>query len=78
MPKIVVRETESIEDALRRFKRDVSRSGTLAEARKREFYIKPSVDRKLKRQAARSNKKISTFLCFFICKYEMHFHINMI
>ena len=57
MPKIVVRETESIEDALRRFKRDVSRSGTLAEARKREFYVKPSVDRKLKRQAARSNKK---------------------
>ena len=46
MPKTVVREKESIEDALRRFKRDVSKSGTLAEARKREYYVKPSVDRK--------------------------------
>ena len=36
MAKTVVRENESIEDALRRFKRDVSRAGTLAEARKRE------------------------------------------
>ena len=34
MPKIVVKESESLEDALRRFKRDVSRSGTLQEARK--------------------------------------------
>lgn len=53
MPKIVVKESESIEDALRRFKRDVSRSGTLQEARKREYYVKPSVDRKMKRKSAR-------------------------
>lgn len=52
MSKTIVREKESIEDALRRFKRDVSRSGTLAEARKREFYVKPSVTRKMKRKAA--------------------------
>ncbi len=57
MPKTVVRENDTIEDALRRFKRDVSRSGVLAESRKREFYVKPSVNRKLKRQAARNNKK---------------------
>ena len=37
MPKTVVKDTESIEDALRRFKRDVSRSGTLAEVRKRTY-----------------------------------------
>ena len=36
MAKTIVRENESIEDALRRFKRDVSRSGTLAQARKKE------------------------------------------
>lgn len=50
MAKTVVRENESIEDALRRFKRDVSRSGTLAEARKREYYLKPSVSKKLKQK----------------------------
>ena len=36
--KTVVRKNESLEDALRRFKRSVSKTGTLAEARKREFY----------------------------------------
>lgn len=45
MAKTVVRENESLDDALRRFKRQVSRTGTLAEARKREFYVKPG-DRK--------------------------------
>lgn len=59
MPKTIVREKESIDDALRRFKRDVSRSGTLAEVRKREYYVKPSVNRKLKRQAARTNSRKS-------------------
>ena len=50
MPKTVVKENETIEDALRRFKRDVSRSGTLQEARKREYYLKPSVSKKLKQK----------------------------
>lgn len=68
MAKTVVRDTESIEDALKRFKRDVSKAGNLAEARKREFYIKPSVDRKMKQRANRAKKKqwfkhIS--MCFF-------------
>jgi small subunit ribosomal protein S21 len=48
MAKTIVRNNESLEEALKRFKRDVNRSGTLAEARKREYYIKPSVSRKLK------------------------------
>lgn len=46
MSKTVVRKNESLEDALRRFKRSVSKTGTLQEARKREFYEKPSVKRK--------------------------------
>ena len=54
MPKTVVRDNETIEDALRRFKRDLSRSGTLAEARKREHYVKPSVAKKMRTKA---NKK---------------------
>ena len=57
MAKTVVRENESLDDALRRFKRQVSRTGTLAEARKREFYVKPGLKRKLKSEAARKNNK---------------------
>jgi small subunit ribosomal protein S21 len=49
MAKTVVRENESIEDALRRFKRDVSRAGNLAQARKKEYYEKPSVTKKHKK-----------------------------
>lgn len=56
MSKTVVRKNESLEDALRRFKRSTSKAGTLAEARKREFYEKPSVKRKKKSEAARKRK----------------------
>ena len=56
MAKTSVHENESIDDALRRFKRSVSRSGTLQEYRKREFYEKPSVRRKLKSEAARKRR----------------------
>ena len=55
MPKTVVRDNESLDDALRRFKRQVNKAGTLAEARKREFYLKPGVKRKLKSEMARKN-----------------------
>ncbi len=57
MSKTVVRENESLDDALRRFKRSVSKSGTLQEYRKREFYEKPSVKKKLKSEAARKRNK---------------------
>lgn len=57
MPKTVVRDNESIDDALRRFKRDVSKSGNLQEAKKRQFYLKPSDVRKQKRQEARKKYK---------------------
>lgn len=52
-----IRKNESLEDALRRFKRDVSKSGTLSEYRKRSYYEKPSVRRKKKSEAARSKKR---------------------
>ncbi|MFV0255473.1 MAG: 30S ribosomal protein S21 [Erysipelotrichaceae bacterium] len=57
MPKVILRENEGLDDALRRFKRQVSRSGTLAEAKKREYYVKPGVARKLKSEAARKAKR---------------------
>ena len=57
MPRVVVKENESLDDALRRFKRQVSRNGTLAKARKREYYVKPGIKRKLKSEAARKARK---------------------
>ena len=53
MPKTIVRENETLDEALRRFKRLVNKAGTLQEARKREFYLKPGVRRKLKSEMAR-------------------------
>lgn len=53
LSKVIVKENEALDDALRRFKRQVSRNGTLAEARKREYYVKPGVKKKLKSEAAR-------------------------
>ncbi len=57
MAKVVVKENEALDDALRRFKRQVSRNGTLLEARKREYYVKPGVKRKLKSEAARKVRR---------------------
>lgn len=53
MPAIIVREGESFESALRRFKKQCERTGILSEVRKREHYEKPSVKRKGKIIAAR-------------------------
>lgn len=56
MAEIRVKENESLDSALRRFKRQCARSGVLAELRKREHYEKPSVKRKKKSEAARKRK----------------------
>jgi small subunit ribosomal protein S21 len=53
MPLIKVREDESLENALRRFKRKCEKSGILTEIKKRQHYEKPSVKRKRKALAAR-------------------------
>ena len=58
MSKVVVKENEQLDDALRRFKRQVSRNGTLLEVRKREYYIKPGLKRKLKSEAARKARRV--------------------
>ncbi|RIN48016.1 30S ribosomal protein S21 [Staphylococcus simulans] len=50
------RKNEALEEALRRFKRSVSKSGTIKEVRKRELYEKPSVKSKKKAEAARKRK----------------------
>ena len=53
--EIKVGENESLDNALRRFKRSCAQSGVISEVRKREHYEKPSVKRKLKSEAARRN-----------------------
>ena len=53
MPSVMVKEDESFESALRRFKKQCEKAGVLSELRKREHYEKPSVRRKKKALAAR-------------------------
>jgi small subunit ribosomal protein S21 len=53
MPLIKVREDESLENALKRFKRKCEKSGILTEIKKRQHYEKPCVRRKRKAIAAR-------------------------
>ncbi len=57
MSGIIIGENESIDSALKRFKRETARAGLMAEIRKREHYEKPSVKRKKKSEAARRKKK---------------------
>ena len=55
--EIQVKENESLDSALRRFKRQCALSGVMQEVRKREHYDKPSVKRKKKAEAARKKKR---------------------
>jgi small subunit ribosomal protein S21 len=56
MAEIRLGENESIESALRRFKRKIQRAGILAEVRRRKFYEKPSLKRKIKLAAAKKRR----------------------
>ena len=56
MAEVKVGENESIESALRRFKKKIQKAGILSEVKKRERYEKPSVKRKRKSEAARKRK----------------------
>ncbi|MEW6307540.1 MAG: 30S ribosomal protein S21 [Bacillota bacterium] len=56
MAEIRIGKNETLESALRRFKKQCQRAGVLAEARRREHYEKPSVRRKKKSEAARKRK----------------------
>ena len=53
MPVVNVREEESFENALRRFKRKCEKSGILTELKKRQHFEKPSVKRKRKEVQAK-------------------------
>lgn len=53
LPGIKVREGESLDQAIRRFKKQCEKAGILSELRKREYYEKPSIRRKRKEIAAK-------------------------
>ena len=57
MSTIIVGEHESVESALRRFKRKCSRVGIIGDLRKKEFYEKPSVRKRKKSEAARKRSR---------------------
>ena len=57
MPLIKVREDESLENALKRFKRKCEKSGVLGEIKKRQHYEKPSVKRKRKEAKRKKNAR---------------------
>lgn len=57
MSEVKIGKDETIESALRRFKRQIQRSGVLKEVRKREAYEKPSVRKKKKSIAAQRRKR---------------------
>ncbi len=61
MPNVRIRENEPFEVALRRFKRTCEKAGALTDLRKKEFFEKPSQERKRKRAAAvkRQAKRVS-------------------
>ena len=61
MPNVRVKDNEPFEIAIRRFKRACEKAGILAEVRRREFYEKPTQERKRKMAAAvkRTQKKVS-------------------
>lgn len=53
MSEVRLGENESIDSALRRFKKKIQKAGILSEVKRRETYEKPSLRRKRKAEAAR-------------------------
>ena len=58
LAQVQVRQNESLDQALRRFKKQIQQSGILKEAREHEHYEKPS-DKRRKAEAASRRKRLS-------------------
>lgn len=59
MSEVRLKDGESIDNALKRFKRNCAKSGVMAEVRKREYFESQSVRNRKKSEAARRNKNKS-------------------
>lgn len=59
MIKVIIQDSESLDKALKRFKKKYEKAGILKEFRRRQFFVKPSVDKKMnKERAIRKSKRI--------------------
>ena len=56
MSEVRIKDNESLDSALKRFKRNCAKAGVLSDLRKKEFYQSPSVKRRKKSEAARKKK----------------------
>ena len=54
--EVHIKDSESLDSALKRFKRNCQKSGVLSDLRRKEYYQSPSVKRRKKSEAARKNK----------------------
>mgnify|MGYP000361931598 CR=1 FL=1 len=59
MTKVILKEGESLERALKRFKKKVEAAGIIKDVRRREHYLKPSIRKKEKRIAAEKRRRRS-------------------
>ena len=59
MAKVIVKDGEALEKALKRFKKKAEAAGILKDVRKREHFVKPSVRRKEKQLAAEKRRRRS-------------------
>lgn len=57
MVKVVIRDNETLDEGLRKFKRSVNKAGILPDYRKHEFFLKKGLRRKLKSEMARRKGK---------------------
>ncbi len=61
MSEVRIKENESLDSALKRFKRNCAKDGVLSDLRKKEYYQSPSVKRRKKSEAARKNKNKKSY-----------------
>jgi small subunit ribosomal protein S21 len=60
MVRIIVRDNEHIDKAMRRFKRKVEKEGIMRDIKKKKHYLKPSEAKKEKRKlAAKRRRKLA-------------------
>ncbi len=60
MTEIILKNEDGVEWAIKAFKRKVQRSGILKDLRMKRYFVKPSLARRLKAQAARRRLRRST------------------
>lgn len=59
MSEIYVKENESLDNALKRFKRSCAKAGVMSDLRRKEYYQSPSVRRRKKSEAATRKRPVS-------------------